>query len=97
MDIIAKIDELKKDRNWTDYDLSQQALITQSTIASMRARNSLPKIETLQAICSAFGITLSQFFLEDEHLDILSEQEKIMLKKYRSLSPKQQKALLDLL
>ena len=75
MDIIAKIEKLKSDRGWTDYELAQQAIVTQSTIASMKARNSPPKLETLQAICNAFGITLAQFFLEDEKIEVLSEQE----------------------
>lgn len=97
MDIIAKIEKLKSDRGWTDYELAQQAIITQSTIASMKARNSPPKLETLQAICNAFGITLAQFFLEDEKIEVLSEQEKILLEKFRKLSIKKQKALLDLL
>ena len=63
----------------------------------MKARNSPPKLETLQSICNAFGITLAQFFLEDEKIEVLSEQEKILLEKFRKLSIKKQKALLDLL
>ena len=51
-------------------------MVTQSTIASMKARNSPPKVDILQAICNAFGITLAQFFLEDEQIEVLSEQEK---------------------
>ena len=97
MDINSKIEKLKVERGWTDYDLAQQSLLTQSTIASMKARNSPPKLDTLQAICNAFGITLSQFFLEDEKIEILSEQEKILLEEFRKLPPQKQKALIDLL
>ena len=97
MEIIAKIDKLKNERGWTDYELAGQAMITQSTIASMKARNSPPKLDTLQAICNAFGITLAQFFLEDEKIEVLSEQEKILLENFRKLPPKKQKALIDLL
>lgn len=97
MDIIAKIEKLRSERGWTDYELAGQAMITQSTIASMKARNSPPKIDTLQAICNAFGITLAQFFLEDEKIEVLSEQEKSLLESFRKLPPKKQKALIDLL
>ncbi len=97
MDIIAKIEKLKCERGWTDYELAQQAMVTQSTIASMKARKSPPKLDTLQAICNAFNITLAQFFLEDEKTEILSEEEKALLDGFRSLSPKKQKALIDLL
>ena len=97
MNIIAKIEKLKNERGWTDYELAGQAMVTQSTIASMKARNSPPKVDTLQAICSAFGITLAQFFLEDEKFEVLTDQEKKLLESFRKLSPKKQKALIDLL
>lgn len=97
MDIIAKIEKLKSERNWTDYELAQQAMVSQSTIASMKTRNSPPKLDTLQAICNAFGITLAQFFLENEQIEVLSEPEKILLERFRKLSPNKQKALIDLL
>ena len=42
MDIIAKIEKLKSERGWTDYELAQ-------------------------------------FFLEDEQIEVLSEQEKSLL------------------
>ena len=97
MDIIAKIEKLKSERGWTDYELAQHSMVTQSTIASMKARNSPPKVDTLQAICNAFGITLAQFFLEDEQIEVLSEQEKSLLESFRKLPPKKQKALIELL
>ena len=97
MNIIEKIEKLKQERGWTDYELAQQSMITQSTIASIKSRKSPPKIDTLQALCNAFGITLAQFFLEDEQIEILSEQEKTLLENFRHLPYAKQKALLDLL
>lgn len=97
MNIIAKIEKLREERGWTEYELAQQALVTQSTISSMKARNSPPKLDTLQAICNAFGLTLAQFFLEDEEIEVLSEQEKSLLDGFRKLPSKKQKALIDLI
>ena len=85
MDIIAKIEKLKSERGWTDYELAQQSMVTQSTIASMKSRNSPPKVDTLQAICNAFGITLAQFFMEDEQTEILSKSEKELISSFRKL------------
>lgn len=97
MDIIAKIDKLKEERGWTDYELSQQSMVTQSTIASMKARNTPPKVDTLQAICGAFGLSLAQFFLEDEEVEVLSAQEKALLEKFRRLPEDKRKAVIELL
>lgn len=97
MDIIKKIEDLKKQRGWSDYKLSLEAGIAQSTLATMKQRKTPLKVDALQSICEAFGITLAQFFLEDEQVDILSEQERKLVENFRKLSNKKQLALLSLL
>ena len=97
MSIIERIEKLRKERKWTVYELSMESGITQSTLASMLQRNTPPRIETLQAICEAFGITLAQFFLEDEEIEIVSAKEKELLTAYRKLPENKQKALLHLI
>lgn len=97
MDIINKIDELRKQRNWSTNYLAMEAGITQSTLSSIMQRKSLPKIETLQNICDAFGITLSQFFIDDEQTDILSVTEKELITEFRKLPEYKQQAILKLL
>lgn len=95
MDILSKIKVLQGEREWTDYKLAQEAGIPLPTLSSLFMRNSPPKVDTLQCICNAFGLTLAQFFLEDEQIEILNEAEKEMLYCFRKLSTKQQKALIN--
>ena len=97
MDVIDKIEKLREQRNWSVYRLSLESGIPQPTLATMKQRKTPVKLDALQAICEAFGITLAQFFLEDEQIEILSETEKKLLKEFRNLSLKQQKGLLELL
>ena len=97
MNVIDRINELRIQRNWSVYTLALEAGLTQSTLASMLQRNTPPKIETLQCLCDAFGITMAQFFLEDEQIEMLSAKEKELLSAYRKLSDKKQQLLLDLL
>ena len=94
MDILGKIRELQGDRGWTDYKLAQEAEIPVATLSAIFMRKNTPKLETLQCICNAFGLTLAQFFLEDEQIEVLSDAEKEMLQVFRKLSPKQQQALI---
>ena len=75
MDINKRIDELRFERGWSMYELAQETGLTQSTLSSIMKRGNPPKIETLQCICEAFGLTLAQFFLEDECSEILTQQE----------------------
>ena len=63
-DVLERITELRKARGWTLYKLAEEAMIPQSTLSNMFSRKTLPTIFTLNQICEAFGITLSEFFEE---------------------------------
>ena len=97
MDINKKIENLRFQRGWSIYELAQEAGITQSTLTSMIKRGNPPKIDTLECICEAFGITLAQFFIEDEQLEILSKSEKELVSLFRKLPEEKKKALVDLI
>lgn len=97
MDINKKIDDLRFQRGWSMYELAKEAGITESTLTSMMRRGNPPKIDTLECICEAFGITLSQFFMDDEELEVLSKNEKELVSLFRKLSASKQQALLTIL
>lgn len=97
LDVNKKIEKMCFDRGWSTYALSQYANLPYSTLQSLDRRKSIPKIEILEAICDAFGITLSQFFLEDEELEVLSADEKELVASFRRLPSEKQEALLKLI
>lgn len=96
MNVLDKIRELQWERDWNDYKLAQAAGISQSSLATLFVRRTPPKLDMLQRICEAFGITLAQFFLEDEKIEVLNENERRMLSSFRKLSIEKQKALIEL-
>ncbi|MBO8423482.1 MAG: helix-turn-helix transcriptional regulator, partial [Firmicutes bacterium] len=65
MDVLARIDELRKEKGWSVNYLALEAGLTQSTLNNLYSRKTEPKISTLRAICEALGISLSDFFKED--------------------------------
>ena len=97
MDINKKIENMRFQRGWSMYELSQQSGITQSTLTSMLKRGNPPKIDTLICICEAFGISLAQFFMEDEQIEILSKDEKDLISAFRKLPEDKQQALIQFL
>ncbi len=97
MNVIERIKKMKNERGWTDYKLASEAMIPQSTLASIYERNTPPKLDVLESICQAFGITLAQFFMEDEQMQLVSTQEKRLLDVYRKLPAKKRQLLLELL
>lgn len=66
MNILNKIDALRKERGWSVNNLAMEAMLTQSTLNNLYTRKTEPKLSTLRAICSAFGISLAEFFAEEE-------------------------------
>ena len=93
MDVLAKIDKLRLERNWTYYKLSEESGVTQSTIANMFARKSTPSIATLECFCNAFKISLAEFFC-DENLD--KSQEVALIEVFRKLSKKDKQTVIAL-
>lgn len=64
MNVLDRIVELRLERNWSEYQLSQYSGITQSTISAWYRKDTLPSIPSLQKICVAFNISMSEFFME---------------------------------
>ncbi len=63
MDVNERLKRLLERHGWSMYELAKRANLADSTIANIYKRNTVPSIVTLEAICKAFGITLSQFLL----------------------------------
>lgn len=84
-----------KSGGWTDYRLAEEAGLSCSTVTNMFNRSNAPTLPTLEAVCKAFGITLSQFFLDFEDNETLREQ-RLLFSKWNTFTPEQRKILLDL-
>ena len=90
MDVLEKIDFLRKKRGWSINYLAMEAGLTQSTVNNLYVRRTEPKISTLRAICNAFGITLADFFNE-------KTEEDELIRFVKKLPKEDKKALLQLL
>ena len=95
MDILKRIRDLMEERDWSIYRLAIESGLTQSTISNMFNRKTDPSIKTLEALCDAFHITLSDFFREEEGTPI-DLQKKELLESFSRLSQREKDALLTL-
>ncbi len=84
MDILKKINQLRLERNWSIYRLAVEANISQSTLTNMFSRETLPSITTLECLCSAFGISMAEFFTEPSAQVSISQEQEV-LELYRML------------
>ncbi len=97
MDVIERIDMLMKERGWTDYKLSIESKLSSSTIANIHRRHTVPSIPTLEAICDAFGITLSQFFNDNYSSVQLSKEQQELFRMWISLTENQKELIASLI
>lgn len=95
--INKKIIDMYEARGWTLYQLAEKSDIPYSSLNSSINRDAPPKLDTLERICKAFGISLSQFFMEGEEYEILNTREKELISLFRCLSSERQAALLKLI
>ena len=96
MDTLARLRQLLNDRGWTEYRLSKECGLAQSTIGNIYRRNVNPSLDTLETICKGFGITLSQFFAEGEVVELTPELKEVF-ENWISLTPRQKEAALQML
>lgn len=91
MDAKARIKQLMQIKNITEYRLAKLSGLSQSTISNIFVRNTAPTILTIEAICSRLGISMAQFFSEDniEEPVYLTKEQKDFFNKWLSLYSEQ--------
>jgi len=92
---IRRIRELMEKNNFNTYRLARKAGISLSTLASMFEKNTDPRVQTIEKICSACDISVAQFF-ERSSRDLSPRQERL-LALFETLSPKEQEHLFSYL
>lgn len=97
INIHKRLQQLKDERNLTNYELAKKAGLSETTVTNLFKRNNAPTFSTLETICFAYGITLSQFFTEENDMVTLTDEQKTLITKWSTLSNKQKNILLELI
>lgn len=85
-DVVKRIRDICGEYSWTYYRLAKESGITYSTLNAMMKKGTIPSVPTLEKICGGFGISLSQFFSEDDTVAALTEGEKQYLMNWNDLT-----------
>lgn len=85
MDVIARLNMLRLERNMSVYRLAELSGINQSTLANTFSRGTMPSIKHLEMMCETLGVSMSQFFADDETPMQLSQSEVEFIKNFRKL------------
>ena len=96
MNVLKKINRMRLERRWSIYRLSIESGIPQSTLTNMFNRETLPSIATLEMLCGAFGVTMSEFFSEDNEEENLAGFADFETE-FRKLSARDKYMILDIM
>ena len=96
MDTHSKLRQLMSERGWTAYRLAKESGLSESALANIFKRNTVPSISTLEAVCAAFGISLAQFFAEQDLVELTPELKELF-DNWVSLTPEQKQAARQML
>lgn len=96
-DILKEIAGYRNARGWTEYQLAERSGLPQSTISSWYRKNMTPTVASLEKICDAFGITLSQLFAEGDAPVTLTASQRKLLESWSKLNEEQQAVIFALI
>ena len=96
-DILSMIRQNREARGWTEYQLAERSGLPQSTISSWYKKGMTPSFSSLEKICGAFGLTLSQFFADGQERLALTDNQRRLLDAWALLTAPQKDALLLLM
>lgn len=96
-DILSVITQYREERGWTEYQLAERSGLPQSTISSWYRKKIIPTVPSLEKICMAYGITLSQLFAEGDEPVVLTTTQQKLLESWVRLNPEQQSIVFALI
>lgn len=93
MDTNQRIRQLMKERGLTEYRLALDSGLSKSTVSALLHRNTTPSVPTIEAVCNALGITVSQFFAEEGDSLLVNEEQRLLLQRYAQLTETQKRII----
>ena len=66
MDTLGRVYDLISQRDMTLHQLAKISDVSSSTLRNTKRREGQLSIDTIERICTALGITLSEFFAEQD-------------------------------
>lgn len=95
INILERINEYRQKRHWNEHQLAEKSGLPQSTISSWYRNNMQPTFSSLEKICNAFEIPMSQFLADNQDLILLTPDQRELLVEWNRMNKVQQERLLN--
>ena len=96
MDVLLRLAELKNQYGWSDYRIAKESGLSPNTVSNIYRRNNVPSMTTLEALCDAFGISMAQFFADNDMIEVTPEI-KDLVERWFALTEEQKSAIWQIL
>ncbi|MDO5153410.1 MAG: helix-turn-helix transcriptional regulator [Eubacteriales bacterium] len=90
MDVLQRIKDLCRERNYSYYELAKRSGIPYSTLNTLLLKGAQPSMPTLKRLCAGLGISLQQFFAGEDEATILTAEQKECLSLFNVLTSEEQ-------
>lgn len=98
MNILKRIEEIRKTRNLSIYELAKKSGIPNNTIYRWYANNYTPTLDKLQLVCEkGFNMSLLEFFADKEDLIPATTETKELISMWSSLNQVQKDTIIQLI
>lgn len=97
INVLKRIEKMRLERNWTEYELSRRSDLPQTTINTWYRKQQIPSLPSLEKLSDAFGVTLSELLADENDPIAITKADQEMLHLFHCLQPDQKKHLLKFL
>lgn len=89
INVRERLQELMEERDLNMYSLAKRSGLSWNTIKNIFSRTTNLTVTTLSLLCEGLGITLAQFFEEDEDSIHLTAEQQHLINRWNQLSDKE--------
>ena len=93
--IPKRVKELCRKHKVSKYRLAQLTDTSQTALANIMNKKSVPTVPTLERICDAFGISIAQFFAGDGMRPDLTDEQGELLEIWDDLNADERRILMN--
>ena len=97
MDVGKRLKQIRKSKNISVYKLSQISQVSESHIRNLEKGTKSVTVDTLEMLVNGMNTTMSEFFNEDNSITYLNQDERALLRYYRTLTVNTSKAVVEFL
>ncbi|WP_195983907.1 helix-turn-helix transcriptional regulator [Clostridium sp. D33t1_170424_F3] len=76
MDFSEKLQNLRRDRNWTQEQLSEQLFVSRTAVSKWESGRGTPSIDSLKAISRLFSVSIDDLLSGEELITITENESK---------------------